>query len=221
MNYLWLDCQSLTPEWKRAATALKGIVKIGAVDADAHKSLGQQYGVQGFPTIKIFGTNKRSPTNYQGGRTADAIVDQAITQLKTIANERLGKRGGGSSGGSGSGSGSGGNDAIELTDSNFEVNYLDFFETFLWCILLYLVNCTRFRRSMACWIQYVSLIMIIIYSLWDRVRIWRTLLFILSRVCLLFINLFLRIADIHEDALMNDTERICISNYTKFQFKKR
>jgi len=45
----------------------------------------------------------------------------------------LGKRGGGSSGGSGSGSGSGsgGNDAIELTDSNFEVNYLDFFETFL------------------------------------------------------------------------------------------
>jgi len=120
-------CQSLTPEWKRAATALKGIVKIGAVDADTHKSLGQQYGVQGFPTIKIFGTNKRSPTNYQGGRTADAIVDQAITQLKTIANERLGKRGGGSSGGSGSGSGSGsgGNDAIELTDSNFESTVLD------------------------------------------------------------------------------------------------
>lgn len=95
---------------------------MGAVDADAHKSLGQQYGIRGFPTIKVFGTNKQSPTDYQGGRTADAIVDQVISQLKTIANERLGKRGGGggSSGGSG---GSGGKDAIDLTDSNFQVNH--------------------------------------------------------------------------------------------------
>mgnify|MGYP002377813222 CR=1 FL=1 len=115
----------MTPEWKRAASALKGIVKVGAVDADQHKSLGQQYGVQGFPTIKVFGSNKRSPSNYQGGRTADAIVNEALSQLRTIANERLGKRGGSSSGGSGSGSGSGSKDAIELTDSNFDVN--DFF----------------------------------------------------------------------------------------------
>lgn len=115
----------MTPEWKRAASALKGIVKVGAVDADQHKSLGQQYGVQGFPTIKVFGSNKRSPSNYQGGRTADAIVNEALSQLRTIANERLGKRGGSSSGGSGgSGSGSGSKDAIELTDSNFDVNHL-------------------------------------------------------------------------------------------------
>jgi protein disulfide-isomerase A6 len=116
----YLDCQNLAPEWKRVATALKGIVKIGAVDADTHKSLGQQYGVSGFPTIKIFGNNKRSPTDYQGGRTADAIVEQALNQLRTIANERLGKRGGSSSGGSGSGNG--GKDTIELTESNFDVS---------------------------------------------------------------------------------------------------
>ncbi len=121
----------MTPEWKRAATALKGIVKVGAVDADTHKSLGQQYGVSGFPTIKIFGSNKRSPTNYQGGRTADAIVEQALSQLKTIVNERLGKRGGGSSGGSGGSGGSDGKDAIEVTDDNFQVDYLDFIEKFI------------------------------------------------------------------------------------------
>ena len=119
-----IDCRNLAPEWKRAATALKGIVKIGAVDADTHKSLGGMYGVSGFPTIKIFGKNKRSPTDYQGGRTADAIVEQAINQLRIIANERLGKRGGGggSSGSSGSGSGSAGKDTIELTESNFDVS---------------------------------------------------------------------------------------------------
>src|SRR5690349_2034109 len=108
--FLNLDCQNLAPEWKHVATALKVIVKVGAVDADTHKSLGQQYGISGFPTIKIFGSNKRSPTDYQGGRTADAIVEQALSQLRTIANERLGKRGGGSSG---SGSGSEGKDTIE------------------------------------------------------------------------------------------------------------
>ncbi|CAF3636329.1 unnamed protein product [Rotaria sordida] len=118
-------CQNLVPEWKRVATALKGIVKIGAVDADTHKSLGQQYGISGFPTIKIFGSNKRSPTNYQGGRTADAIVEQALNQLRTIVNERLGKRTGGGSSGSGSGSGNEGKDTIELTDSNFDSTVID------------------------------------------------------------------------------------------------
>ncbi len=30
-------CKNLTPEWEKAAKALKGIVKIGAVDADSEK----------------------------------------------------------------------------------------------------------------------------------------------------------------------------------------
>ena len=118
-----IDCQNLAPEWKRVATALKGFVKVGAVDADTHKSLGQQYGISGFPTIKIFGNNKRSPTDYQGGRTADAIVEQALNQLRTIANERLGKRGGGGGSSGGSNGDNGGKDIIELTESNFDVNY--------------------------------------------------------------------------------------------------
>lgn len=45
---------------------LQGIVKVGAVDADQHKALGGQYGVRGFPTIKIFGANKNKPEEYQG-----------------------------------------------------------------------------------------------------------------------------------------------------------
>ena len=153
-EFLWssIDCQSLTPEWKRAASALKGIVKVGAVDAEAHKSLGQQFGVSGFPTIKIFGANKRSPTDYQGGRTADAIVEQALSQVKNIVNERLGKRGGSSGGGSGGGGGGSGKDAIELTDANFQVNVChrnrhsrDLFQS--------LVPGTRLGRCVARWIQ--------------------------------------------------------------------
>lgn len=41
-------------------------MKVGAVDADKHQSLGGQYGVRGFPTIKIFGANKNKAEDYQG-----------------------------------------------------------------------------------------------------------------------------------------------------------
>jgi protein disulfide-isomerase A6 len=35
------------------------------VNADEHKGLGGQYGVQGFPTIKFFGEDKYKPQDYQ------------------------------------------------------------------------------------------------------------------------------------------------------------
>jgi len=117
-------CKNLVPEWKKAATALKGIVNVAAVDADQHKSLGGQYEVRGFPTIKIFGENKGKPEDYQGGRTADAIVEYAIQAAQKLAKKRL--KGGASSSSSskkqekksgGGGSGGGKGDAVINLDS--------------------------------------------------------------------------------------------------------
>lgn len=59
-------CQALVPEYVKLARALKGIVKVGAVDASEHRSLGGRYSVEGFPTIKLFGNNKNSPVDYRG-----------------------------------------------------------------------------------------------------------------------------------------------------------
>lgn len=135
-------CKGLVPEYKKAATALKGVVKVGAVDADQHKSLGGQFGVQGFPTIKIFGANKRSPSDYNGARTAQGIVDSALTEVKNKVKAALGG-GTSSSGGDkkSSDSGSKGNkdDVVELTDSNFDKLVLDSEDVWLveffapWC----------------------------------------------------------------------------------------
>lgn len=134
----------MVPEYKKAASALKGVVKVGAVDADEHKSLGGQYGVQGFPTIKIFGTNKRSPTDFNGQRTAQSIVDVALNEAKSKVKAALsGGSGGSSSGSSGKGSDSGSkgskDDVVELTDSNFDKLVLDSEDVWLveffapWC----------------------------------------------------------------------------------------
>uniref|UniRef100_T1PDP3 Protein disulfide-isomerase A6 homolog n=1 Tax=Musca domestica TaxID=7370 RepID=T1PDP3_MUSDO len=111
-------CQSLAPEYKKLAKALKGVIKVGAVDADEHKSLGGQYGVRGFPTIKIFGANKRSPTDYNGQRTAKAIAEAAMAEAKKKVQAAFGGGSSGSSSSSGDDGGSG--DVIVLTDDNFD-----------------------------------------------------------------------------------------------------
>eukprot|EP01135_Chromosphaera_perkinsii_P006052 Nk52_evm6s386 gene=Nk52_evmTU6s386 len=108
-------CKNLAPEWTKAAKALKGIVRVGAVDMDQHQSVGAPYNVRGFPTIKIFGANKNAPKDYNSGRDANSIVQAGLQEAKEVALGRLN----GNSGSSGSGSG--GDDAvITLTESNFE-----------------------------------------------------------------------------------------------------
>uniref|UniRef100_A0A7G3AUH1 Protein disulfide-isomerase A6 homolog n=1 Tax=Lutzomyia longipalpis TaxID=7200 RepID=A0A7G3AUH1_LUTLO len=112
-------CKSLVPEYQKAATALKGAVKVGAVNADEHKSLAGEYGVRGFPTLKIFGANKKSAIDYSGQRTADAIAEAALAEVKKKVKAALGGKGGSSGGGSDSNGGKS-DDVIELTDSNFD-----------------------------------------------------------------------------------------------------
>lgn len=95
-------CQQLVPEYTKAGTALKGVVNVGAVNCDDHNSICGQFGVKGFPTIKIFASNKKSPVDFNGQRTAQGIVDAAMNeankQVKAALNGGSGGGGGGSSG---------------------------------------------------------------------------------------------------------------------------
>jgi len=84
-------CQRLAPEWEKAAQNLKGIVKIGAVNCDEEKNKGLagNFGIQGFPTIKFFPSEQKvegkgvtkTPLDYNGARTASAIVNFATEKL--------------------------------------------------------------------------------------------------------------------------------------------
>jgi protein disulfide-isomerase A6 len=99
-------CKQLVPEYQKAAKALKGIIGVGGINCDEEKQLCGQYGVKGFPTIKVFGSNKNKPEDYQGGRDAAGIVQGAQKAAQKVVAERMGGKsssggGGGSSGGSG------------------------------------------------------------------------------------------------------------------------
>ena len=79
-------CKSLKPEWEKAAKALLGVAKVGAVDMTTDQDLGAPYNIQGFPTLKIFGESKSSPKDYNGGRTAKDIVDAAMKEVNSMVN---------------------------------------------------------------------------------------------------------------------------------------
>jgi len=121
-------CKSLEPEWKKFAKEMKGTVNVGAVDMTQHQAVGAPYGIKGFPTLKIFGYNKNKPTDYKGARNADALGDEAFSQLRKLKKDQAngGKSsGGGSSGGSGGKKKAGGSKVVTLTDSNFRAKVVE------------------------------------------------------------------------------------------------
>eukprot|EP00188_Purpureofilum_apyrenoidigerum_P002442 Plantae.Rhodophyta-Purpureofilum_apyrenoidigerum.ctg2515.p1 GENE.Plantae.Rhodophyta-Purpureofilum_apyrenoidigerum.ctg2515~~Plantae.Rhodophyta-Purpureofilum_apyrenoidigerum.ctg2515.p1 ORF type:complete len:501 (+),score=107.19 Plantae.Rhodophyta-Purpureofilum_apyrenoidigerum.ctg2515:180-1682(+) len=77
-------CRNLVPAWEKAADHMKGIVFFGGVNCDDNRELASKYGIRGFPTIKVFkgsGVKARRPTEYQGGRNAKSLVEQAKWEL--------------------------------------------------------------------------------------------------------------------------------------------
>uniref|UniRef100_A0A0E0EUB6 protein disulfide-isomerase n=1 Tax=Oryza meridionalis TaxID=40149 RepID=A0A0E0EUB6_9ORYZ len=115
-------CQQLTPIWEKAAGVLKGVATVAALDADAHKELAQEYGIRGFPTIKVFVPGK-PPVDYQGARDVKPIVEFALSQVKALLRDRLNGKTSAGSGGKKSGGSSEKTEAsasIELNSQNFD-----------------------------------------------------------------------------------------------------
>lgn len=92
-------CVQLKSDYIRAATMLKGIVKVAAINCDEeqNKPLCGKYGVKGFPSLKVFGPQKKSGSgttrgkssslleDYTGGRTAKDITSSMIARFKQVA----------------------------------------------------------------------------------------------------------------------------------------
>ncbi|KAJ1289905.1 hypothetical protein BS78_02G200700 [Paspalum vaginatum] len=115
-------CKQLAPAWEKAAGVLKGVATVAALDADAHQALAQEYGIRGFPTIKVFSPGK-PPVDYQGARDVKAIVEFALSQVKALLRDRLNGKASAGPSGKTSGGSSDKNEpsaSVELNSRNFD-----------------------------------------------------------------------------------------------------
>lgn len=78
-------CKRMTGEYKSLGEMIKNDPKLNSrivvakVNADSHRSIGERFGVRGFPTIKFFGRGKpvteAAAQAYEGARTADKFLE--------------------------------------------------------------------------------------------------------------------------------------------------
>lgn len=83
-------CKRLLPQWNAAANRLVGKVKIAKIDATVNKIISRRYGIQGFPTIKIFtpgSTIDTKPEEYEGSRKRDDLVKFALDKKEGKVTE--------------------------------------------------------------------------------------------------------------------------------------
>eukprot|EP00922_Rhytidocystis_sp_ex-Travisia-forbesii_P072773 GHVS01108486.1.p1 GENE.GHVS01108486.1~~GHVS01108486.1.p1 ORF type:complete len:459 (+),score=112.32 GHVS01108486.1:123-1499(+) len=115
-------CQAFAPELEKAARALQGVVRVAAVEDQA---IMGDFGVKGFPTVKAFFGNggKGTPktVDFDGARTASAVVEFGLAQMGQLVRGRLGgKSSSKQQSTKGGGSGGGASEVFVLTDRNFE-----------------------------------------------------------------------------------------------------
>nr|XP_033790133.1 protein disulfide-isomerase TMX3 [Geotrypetes seraphini] len=71
-------CKKLEPVWQEVGIEMKNsrsLIKVGKMDATVHSSIASEFGVRGFPTIKLLKGDLAY--NYRGPRTKDDIVEFA------------------------------------------------------------------------------------------------------------------------------------------------
>lgn len=78
-------CKSLAPVYEKVGLAFKNEPNcvVAKVDADGERSLGERYGVSGFPTIKFFPRDSDEAEEYNEGRSEQDFIDFLNEKCKT------------------------------------------------------------------------------------------------------------------------------------------
>ncbi|KAK5650002.1 hypothetical protein RI129_001031 [Pyrocoelia pectoralis] len=142
-------CQRLVPDYQKAANALKGFVNVGALNVEKHRGVGTKYDIEGFPTIKLFGVNKKKPKTFNGQRTAQGLIDAGLTairrKIKANFGEKLNEK---------STELFSGKNVVKLTNKNFDKLVIN--STSMWLVAFYVPWCSHCKNLSPEWIRAAS-----------------------------------------------------------------
>lgn len=86
-------CKQLAPEFTKAADLLNEShpnIKLAQIDCEEEQELCQQHGIRGYPTLKVIRGAYQQPSDYNGPRSAEGIVDYMIEEsrppIRTVAD---------------------------------------------------------------------------------------------------------------------------------------
>jgi protein disulfide-isomerase-like protein len=82
-------CKRMAPAFEEAAEQLKGEARIGDVDCTQHKEVCGQFGVRGYPTLKVFRGSKDAVDAYQGQRKVEDFVKAVREALPPKKEEQV------------------------------------------------------------------------------------------------------------------------------------
>ena len=112
-------CKQFAPAYSQIASLLKGIVPFAAVDAASdgpQKRIAGDYGVSGFPTMKIFGGDKKNPIDVRT-RDPTGLTEELLGVIQETVQARIDKIQGKSSSSKSKKNSS--SSVVQLTASNF------------------------------------------------------------------------------------------------------
>ena len=77
-------CKAFAPDYVKIAAILKEKgenIACAKIDSPEERELIEEYDVQGFPTLKLFRKDKKTPDSYQGFRSVDSLVDWVTRKI--------------------------------------------------------------------------------------------------------------------------------------------
>eukprot|EP00047_Mylnosiga_fluctuans_P024635 m.165786 g.165786 ORF g.165786 m.165786 type:complete len:774 (-) comp9896_c1_seq2:89-2410(-) len=76
-------CHDLAPAWRELGTALAGIIGVGAVNCHEQWQLCNQMGIQGYPTLMLFGRSGQG-SRYDGPRDVQSLLEYAASAAAEV-----------------------------------------------------------------------------------------------------------------------------------------
>lgn len=85
-------CKNFKPLFDSLSRKLKGKFNFAAIDADKEKEIAKKYGINGFPSVLYFGTNKEKPEKFKGKRNEKEIAEFLVSRMKKEVEEKIGEK---------------------------------------------------------------------------------------------------------------------------------